>query len=59
MRLITIFRDVDFDRDAALDAAPCEESETRYLLDPIDDDDVSLIAFDEEGKVIPAPGASN
>lgn len=40
-------------------AAPCEESEARYLLDPIDDDDVSLIAFDEEGKVIPAPGASN
>jgi len=40
-------------------AAPCEESESRYLLDPIDDDDVSLIAFDEEGKVIPAPGASN
>jgi uncharacterized protein (TIGR02646 family) len=39
-------------------AAPCEESETRYLLDPIDDDDVSLIAFDEEGKVIPAPGTS-
>ncbi len=39
-------------------AAPCEESETRYLLDPIDDDDVSLIAFDEEGKVIPIPGAS-
>lgn len=40
-------------------AAPCEESEARYLLDPIDDDDVSLIAFDEEGKVISAPGASN
>lgn len=39
-------------------AAPCEESETRYLIDPIDDDDVSLIAFDEEGKVIPVPGAS-
>jgi uncharacterized protein (TIGR02646 family) len=39
--------------------APCEESETRYLLDPIDDDDVSLIAFDEEGKVIPAPGTSD
>ncbi|WP_134709298.1 hypothetical protein [Stenotrophomonas maltophilia] len=38
---------------------PCEESETRYLLDPIDDDDVSLIAFDEEGKVIPVPGASD
>ncbi|QBE63192.1 hypothetical protein [Pseudoduganella lutea] len=39
-------------------AAPCEESETRYLLDPIDDDDVALIAFDEEGKVIPVPGSS-
>ena len=37
-------------------AHPCEESETRYLLDPIDDDDVALIAFDEEGKVIPMPG---
>lgn len=40
-------------------AAQCEESETRYLLDPIDDDDVSLIAFDEEGKVVPIPGASD
>lgn len=39
-------------------AAPCEESESRYLLDPIDDDDVSLIAFDEEGKIIPVPGIS-
>ena len=39
-------------------AQPCEESETRYLLDPIDDDDVGLIAFDEEGKVIPMPGIS-
>ncbi|UTH75662.1 hypothetical protein [Chromobacterium sp. IIBBL 290-4] len=39
-------------------AVPCEESETRYLLDPIDDDDVALLAFDEEGKVIPIPGAS-
>lgn len=39
-------------------AAPCEESETRYLLDPIDDDDVSLVAFDEEGRVVPAPGTS-
>ncbi|MFC6632961.1 hypothetical protein [Microbulbifer taiwanensis] len=38
--------------------APCEESEARYLLDPIDDDDVSLIAFDEEGKVIPMPDSS-
>ncbi|MGY2210013.1 hypothetical protein HBO08_15575 [Pseudomonas rhodesiae] len=39
-------------------ADPCEESETRYLLDPIDDDDVDLIAFDEEGKVISMPGTS-
>jgi uncharacterized protein (TIGR02646 family) len=39
-------------------AAQCEESEARYLLDPIDDDDVSLIAFDEEGKVVPAPKTS-
>lgn len=39
-------------------AQPCEESETRYLLDPIDDNDVALIAFDEEGKVIPMPGSS-
>ena len=39
-------------------AQQCEESETRYLLDPIDDDDVSLIAFDEEGKVIPMLGSS-
>jgi len=39
-------------------AAPCEESETRYLLDPVDEDDVALIAFDEEGKVIPMPGSS-
>lgn len=38
---------------------PCEESESRYLLDPIDDYDVSLIAFDEEGKVIPMPGTSS
>lgn len=39
-------------------ALQCEESESRYLIDPIDDDDVSLIAFDEEGKVIPIPSAS-
>jgi uncharacterized protein (TIGR02646 family) len=39
-------------------AQPCEESETRYLLDPIDDDDVALNAFDEEGKVIPMPDSS-
>ena len=39
-------------------ADPCEESEARYLIDPIDDDDVALLAFDEEGKVIPMPGIS-
>ncbi|PPT91989.1 hypothetical protein XaraCFBP7407_20545 [Xanthomonas arboricola pv. arracaciae] len=38
--------------------ARCEESEAVYLLDPIDDNDVSLIAFDEEGKVIPMPDSS-
>ena len=36
----------------------CEESETPYLLDPTDPDDVNLIAFDEEGNAIPAPGIS-
>lgn len=36
----------------------CEENETIYLLDPIDIDDVTLLAFDEEGKAIPKPGAS-
>jgi hypothetical protein len=39
-------------------AAPCEESEACYLLDPIDPADVALLAFDEEGKVIPLPCAS-
>lgn len=39
-------------------AVRCEESEARYLLDPIDDNDVSLIAFDEEGKVVPVPWSS-
>ena len=37
----------------------CEESETPYLLDPIDSDDVNLLAFDEEGKAIPAPNSSD
>lgn len=37
----------------------CEESESAYLLDPIVDSDVALIAFDEEGKVITMPGASS
>ena len=36
----------------------CEEAETTYLLDPIDGNDVALIAFDEEGKVVPMPGSS-
>lgn len=36
----------------------CEESEAPYLLDPTDPGDVNLIAFDEEGKAIPAPGIS-
>jgi hypothetical protein len=36
----------------------CEESETTYLLDPIDIADVKLLAFDEEGKAVPAPGTS-
>ncbi|PKM37483.1 MAG: hypothetical protein CVV06_05590 [Gammaproteobacteria bacterium HGW-Gammaproteobacteria-10] len=37
----------------------CEESETIYLLDPTDPDDVSLIAFDEEGNAIAVPGISD
>ena len=35
-----------------------EESEDAFLLDPTDEDDVNLIAFDEEGKAIPAPKSS-
>ncbi len=37
----------------------CEESEDYYLLDPIDPEDVTLIAFDEQGNIIPAPGVSD
>jgi uncharacterized protein (TIGR02646 family) len=37
----------------------CEESETPYLLDPVDCDDVNLLAFDEEGKAIAAPDTSD
>jgi hypothetical protein len=37
----------------------CEESEAAYLLDPTDPDDVNLIAFNEEGNAIPAPGISD
>jgi hypothetical protein len=39
-------------------AQQCEESESAYLLDPTDIDDVNLLAFDEEGKVISLPGTS-
>lgn len=39
-------------------AARCEESEVAYLIDPIDEDDVKLLAFDEKGDVIPVPGCS-
>lgn len=37
----------------------CEESETPYLLDPTDPSDTELLAFDEEGNAIPAPGSSD
>lgn len=36
----------------------CEESEVHYLLDPMDSDDVNLLAFDEEGNAIAAPAAT-
>lgn len=39
-------------------AARCEESEVPYLIDPVDEDDVKLLAFDEKGDVIAAPGSS-
>lgn len=37
----------------------CEESEEIYLLDPTDPHDVSLIAYNEEGNAIPAPGVND
>lgn len=37
----------------------CEETEVHYLLDPIDADDVALLAFDEKGDAIPVPGISD
>lgn len=37
---------------------PREESEDIYLLDPTNPYDVNLLAFDEEGKAIPAPDCS-
>ena len=39
--------------------ARCEESETPFLLDPIRQADVNLLAFDEEGNAIPAPEAND
>ncbi len=40
-------------------SARCEESETPYLLDPIQKADTRLIAFDEEGNAIPSPGCDD
>lgn len=39
-------------------AGPDRDLESPYLLDPIKDADVALLAFDEEGKAVPAPGTS-
>lgn len=39
--------------------ARCEESEAPYLLDPIRRADTDLLAFDEEGNAIAAPGAND
>jgi len=39
-------------------AAQCEESGESYLIDPIDEEDVKLMAFDEGGDAIPVPGCS-
>ena len=39
-------------------ALRCEESEIAYLLDPVDIHDVNLLAFDEEGRAVAAPGIS-
>lgn len=36
----------------------CEDEETPQFLDPTNAYDVGLLAFDEEGKAIPAPGIS-
>lgn len=37
-------------------AAQCEECEVNYFIDPTDEEDVKLIAFDESGAMIPDPG---
>lgn len=39
-------------------AQQCEEMETAYLLDPVDNYDVNLLAFNEEGNAIARPDAS-
>jgi hypothetical protein len=39
-------------------ARRCEGDETPHFLDPTNAYDVTLLAFDEEGKAIPAPGIS-
>ena len=36
----------------------CHDMEVPYFLDPIDIEDVKLVAFDEEGNLIPNPSAS-
>lgn len=40
-------------------ANQCEEMEVCYFLDPIDIEDVKLVAFDEEGNLVPNPHASD
>lgn len=40
-------------------ANQCEDMEVRYFLDPIDIEDVKLVAFDEEGNLIANPLASD
>lgn len=37
--------------------ARCEECEVGYFLDPIDEEDVRLVAFDETGAMIATPGS--
>lgn len=36
----------------------CESDEVTHFLDPTNAHDVTLMAFDEEGKAVPAPGIS-
>jgi PHD/YefM family antitoxin component YafN of YafNO toxin-antitoxin module len=40
-------------------AERCEDSEASFFLDPINSYDVDLLAFDEEGKAVAVPGASD